>query len=126
MYIQPCTDMADQTKRPTSVIIPPPPVKRGGCPVCGSGEYGGKLAGGVLTRTCRSCGNVWQGGTGVEPQDPRIPFPPEDPSTRPNIEFARTRESGDRPVDFLVRKPDLTQDFRKGAPIPLPGEEENG
>jgi hypothetical protein len=94
--------------------------------VCGKMNFGGQMIYGILTNKCRDCGNEWQGGVGVEPQDPRVPFPPQDPRAAPTVEFQKTKESGDRPVDYLARRPDLTPDFRKGAPVPRPGEDENG
>jgi len=102
------------------------PRPRRGCPVCGGMNFGGQMIYGTLHSKCRDCGNEWQGGVGQEPQDPRIPSPPQDPKSAPNVEFMRTKESGERPVDFLTRRPDVLPDYRKGAPVPPPGEDENG
>lgn len=76
------------------------------------------MAFGVATFTCRKCGNEWQGGIGVEPQDPRVPVPPTSPKDQPIVEFGQSRATGERPVPYMTRRPDPTPDFRKGSPIP--------
>jgi hypothetical protein len=105
-------------------IIPETPkdTRRRGCPVCGGMKYDGRMQYGVVTWKCADCKNEWHGGIGVEPADPTVPAPPQNPKDRPNIEWQRTREGGDTPQAVTVKRPDLTQDFRKGALIP-PGEE---
>lgn len=63
------------------------------------------------------------GGIGRVAQDPTVPTPPIDPKDRPTIEFFKNARTGE--VEEIFRRPDLTQDFRKGAPIPAPGEEDD-
>jgi len=118
------SDPRDSNRNP--LVIPEvKPTPRRGCPKCRGRNFGGQLIYGTMTFKCRDCGNEWQGGIGQEPQDPRIPFPPQDPRTQPIVDFEmRPREAGDRPVPVITRRPDPTPEFRKGAPIPLPGEED--
>lgn len=112
----------DPDRNPFVLPDEKPSLKRG-CPKCGKAEFGGYMSYGVATFKCRLCGNEWQGGIGQEPQDPRIPVPPTSPKDVPIVQFERTRQS-DKPQDYLARRPDPTQSFRKGAPIPPPGEED--
>jgi hypothetical protein len=116
------TDPRDPNRNPFVIPDTKPVSRQNGCPECGSKHYDGQKIYGVITFTCLDCKNKWQGGVGQEPQDPRMPFPPQDPRTVPNVEFARTKDSGERPVDILQRRPDPTPDYRKGAPIPNPGD----
>jgi hypothetical protein len=105
------------------LIIPEAtPAKRKGCPACGHNEFLGRRVGGVITWTCRSptCGNKWQGGLPQEEMDPREPRPPEDPRSKPPVTFEK--DSKGQMVE--QRRPvNLTQEFRKGAPVPS-GEED--
>jgi hypothetical protein len=78
---------------------------------------------GVATFKCRPCGNEWQGGIGQVPVDPTVPAPPMNPKDEPALQFERTRHS-DKPQDFIVRRQDPTQSFRRGAKVPNPGEED--
>jgi hypothetical protein len=91
------------------------------------------MAGGVAVFKCRDCQNEWQGGIGQEPQDPRIPVPPQDPRSAPVIGWEKPSKQvvedrgirdPNQPVDVVVRRPDPTPDFRKGALIPSPGDED--
>lgn len=100
------------------------PGPRRGCPMCGGMDYGGNMVYGVVTFTCRLCKNEWQGGIGVEPQDPRTPMPPQDPRGAPVVQFEKDSKKSDKPQDYVARRPDLTQDFRKGAPVPKPGDDD--
>lgn len=95
------------------LIIPAPEKRAGGCPHCRGYDFSGRMISGVLVSTCRSCGGKWQGGLPQVPQDPRIPLPPED--YVPTVRFGR--DSKGEPVE-LLRRPDPTPAFRKGAPIP--------
>ena len=118
------TDPRDPNRNPLVIPTEKPVVRRNCCPKCGGKDFGGQMIYGVATFKCRSCGNEWQGGIGQEPQDPRIPHPPANPKDGPNVDFFFTKESGDKPVPRTIRRPDTTPDFRKGAPIPPPGEED--
>jgi hypothetical protein len=115
-------DPRDPSRNPLVIPTDKPSTRRG-CPVCGKMEYGGQMIYGVLTNKCRACGNEWQGGIGQVPQDPRLPDPPMNPRDVPTLQFERTKTS-DKPQDYVARRPDMTQAFRKGAPIPPPGEED--
>lgn len=114
--------MADKDRNPF-VIPDENPKPRPGCPVCKKMDFGGQMVYGTVTFKCRSCGNEWQGGVGQMAQDPRVPYPPEDPKSVPNVDFEKSKSSA-FPQEVLRRRPDLNQSFRKGAPIPAPGEED--
>jgi hypothetical protein len=103
-------------------IIPSAPARetRHGCPRCQSTDFGGRNVQGCITFTCRSCQNQWQGGLPKIQLDPRMPNPPENPNDIPPVTFRMSRG-----VLVEDRRPvSLTQNFRKGAPIPSPGEED--
>lgn len=114
--------MADQPRNPF-VLPDEKPMPRRGCPVCGKMEFSGQMIYGVATFKCRPCGNEWQGGIGQVPQDPNVPLPPTNPRDAPILQFEKTRQS-DKPQEYLARRPDPTQSFRKGARVPNPGEED--
>lgn len=116
-------DARDQARNPF-VVPDEKPMPRRGCPVCGKMEFSGNMIYGVATFKCRACGNEWQGGIGQVPQDPRVPSPPANPRDAPTVQFERDVKKSDKPQDFIARRPDPTQEFRKGAPIPGPGEED--
>lgn len=110
--------MADQDRNP--LIIPSGTPARAtirGCPQCGIADWDAFSVDGVVTRRCRRCKNEWSGGLPGLPQDPTKPSPPINPKDRPNLIWTRTKESGADLVDVMDRRPDLTQSFRKGAPI---------
>lgn len=90
------------------------------CEKCKSPKYRGRRITGVQYRICLECGHLMQGGLPQEPQDPLKPLPPQDPRERPTVEFVKDR-SGQ--IEEIRRRPDLRPDFRRGAPIPEPGEE---
>lgn len=114
----------DEPKNRNPFIVPEErPMPRRGCPICKGMNFGGNMVYGVVTFTCRDCGNQWQGGVGQVAQDPREPMPPEDPRSIPNIDFEKSKTSP-TPVEVQRRRPDLNQSFRKGAPIPSPGDED--
>lgn len=101
------------------------PMPRRGCPACGANDFSGMAAGGVVTFTCRVCKNQWQGGIGQVAQDPTVPRPPENPRERPIVDFGlNPKEHGEKPVPYQTRRPDPSQTFRGGAPVPNPGEED--
>ena len=116
------TDSRDPGRNPF-VLPDDKPVPRRGCPICKGMNFGGQMIYGVATFKCRDCGNEWQGGIGQEPQDPRIPFPPTSPKDEPIVQFERTKQS-DKPQEYLARRPNPTQSYRQGAPVPPPGEED--
>jgi len=72
-----------------------------------------------VTFTCSECGNKWQGGLQRTPIDPRVPQLPENPATRPTVQFVKDSKGQD--VE-LRRRVSTTPDFKKGAPVPS-GEE---
>lgn len=94
------------------------PLPRRGCPKCGGVDYSGDMYSGVAKFKCRLCGEQWMGGTGMQPADPTVPMPPQNPKDSPNVDFKKTKEHGDKPVPYTLKRPDLTTDFRKGAPVP--------
>jgi hypothetical protein len=79
------------------------------------------MAMGVATFKCRKCKNEWQGGVGTMPQDPTVPSPPVNPKDAPRVDFYKNTKTGQ--IEEIRRRPDSTQSFRQGAPIPNPGEE---
>lgn len=116
MYVR-CTDAMSDDRNP--FILPDTkPSPRRGCPQCGGFDFSGDMYSGIAKFKCRICGKDWMGGTGMQPADPTVPMPPQNPKDRPTIDFTKTKNSGDMPVPFLSKSPDLTQDFRKGAPVP--------
>lgn len=117
------SDPRDVDRNPF-VVPDEKPVSRRCCPACKRSNFGGQLIYGVATFKCRDCGNEWQGGIGQEPQDPRIPHPPENPRDAPIVGFELRPKVSDKPFPVIQRRPDLTPEFRKGAPIPNPGEED--
>jgi len=120
MYVQ-RTSMSE--RNPFIIPEDAQPVRRG-CPSCGENDYSGRMAQGYAVFKCRKCGNEWHGGIGAVAADPREPMPPQDPKTKPIIDWALTKESGVVPVPVMTRRPDPTPDFRKGAPVPSPGDED--
>lgn len=111
----------DPTGPRNPLIIPVEESKKKGCPKCGGTDFNGRKVQGSITFTCSSCKNQWAGGLPQEPQDPRLPTPPEDPASSPSLTFMKGR--GDMPVE-VRRGVSLTQEFRKGSPVPKPGEED--
>ncbi len=90
------------------------------CPKCRNKDFGGRKVGGVITFTCRVCRNEWSGGLPIEPIDPHRPLPPSDPMHLPSVVFTKK----DGVIKETRRAVSLTQEFRKGAPVPAPGEED--
>lgn len=91
------------------------------CPKCHSKDFGGRRpGGGPVVYTCSSCKNQWQGGISAPP-DSRTPTVPKNPLS-PHVTVNRDKDS------LVVREerrlPSPAPDFRKGAPIPPPGEED--
>ena len=86
------------------------------CPKCKSQQYSGRNLGGVVKYTCSSCRNTWHGGIGQVAEDTSIPKPPMNPADKPLVEFAEHPRTGK--VEEIVRRPNPTQEFRKGLPIP--------
>lgn len=91
------------------------------CLKCGSGEFNRRRVQGVVISRCRKCGEEAQGGLPQMPQDPRVPYPPE--QYVPTVRFEKSVRGDDQIVE-VRRRPDNTQSFRKGAPIPEPGEDQ--
>jgi hypothetical protein len=89
--------------------------------MCGEADWDAFMSMGVATFTCRKCKNRWQGGVGMEPQDPTVPTAPINPKDLPKLEFYKNSKTG--LIEELRRRPDNTQSFRQGALIPNPGEE---
>lgn len=109
----------DKARNP--VIIPVEEPKRRGCPKCSGQNFSGRKVQGVITFTCRDCKQEWTGGLPQEPLDPRLPHPPQNPIPPP-VQFTKNDKGM---VEEERRAVSLTQEFRKGAPIPSPGEEED-
>ncbi len=101
------------------VILIEPDKKRKGCPKCGSDNFCGLNLSGTIVFTCRACKNEWSGMMQM-PEDPRTPKPPENPLA-PGVTFSKNK-AGQITEDR--RAVSTTPEFRKGAPIPPPGEEE--
>jgi hypothetical protein len=112
----------DKNRNP--IIIPTEEPKKPGCPKCGGQDFSGRRIGGAasLHFSCRGCGNQWDGGLPHVPMDPREPRPPENP-LKTGVTFTKNDKGM---VVEEVRGASLTPEFRKGAPIPPPGEEEDG
>jgi len=111
-------DPLDKNRNP--VIIPKTEEKKRGCPKCGSMNFNGRRIQGVITYHCRDCKAEFGGGLPQEPLDPRLPHPPANP-VPPALQFTKT----DRGAIVEERRPvSLTTEFRKGALIPPPGEED--
>jgi len=91
------------------------------CPACGSPEYRGRRVQGVHYRICLACNHAVQGGLPREPADPRKPAPPMNPADRPLVDYVQNRPGQ---FEELRRRPDQRPDFRRGAPVPNPGEEQ--
>lgn len=110
----------DKNRNP--ILIPTEAPKKRGCPKCGGQDFSGRRIGGAacIHFTCRDCGNEWDGGLPHVPIDPLKPHPAENPN-RQGISFAKNEKGM---VVEEVRAVSLTSEFRKGAPIPPPGEEE--
>jgi hypothetical protein len=86
-----------------------------GCPKCKAENYVGRNIQGMVTWTCRTCGNQWHGGLPQEPQDPTVPLAPTNPMDQPTIQFIRDKHGE---AKELRKRVNLTQEFRKGMPIP--------
>lgn len=111
--------MSDPDRNP--LIVPKGEEPRRGCPKCRGMNFNGRKVQGVITFTCGDCKNQWAGGLPQEPVDPNRPRPPENPNNIPSITFSKDKSG--MPVEER-RAVSLTQEFRKGAPIPSPGEED--
>ena len=107
------------------VIITDRPSTEPKCPKCGHTDFGGRRIQGTVVFTCLNaeCRNQWSGGFGMSPAtpDPRVPTAP-DVYTPPLTVVVDPRTNV--VVGELRKRVDLTPDFRKGAPIPLEGEED--
>jgi hypothetical protein len=90
------------------------------CEKCGSPKYRGRRITGVLYKICLECGFVAQGGLPREPVDPLKPLPPQDPRDRPLVDFVKNSAGQ---LEELRRRPDPRPDYRRGAPLPEPGED---
>lgn len=111
--------MSDEDRNPLLFPDNPQSLRMRGCPKCHSQEYMGKNIQGVVTWSCSKCKNQWHGGLPQEPQNPLSPVPPLNPADRPIVDFIR----GPRGEVLEQRRPvNLTQDYRKGLPVPT-GEE---
>jgi len=112
----------DKNRNP--ILIPKEEQKRRGCPKCGSDKCSGRRIGGAsaIHFTCGSCGEQWDGGLPHVPIDPKLPHAPEDP-IKTGISFTKNEKGM---IVEEVRAVPLTTEFRKGAPIPSPGEDEDG
>lgn len=96
--------------------------KRRKCPKCGQSDFSGRNIQGTILFTCRSCKTEWGGGNTPYVAAPSTqPLPPINPNDLPVASFRKTNNG-----QFVEeRRPvPLTQSFRKGAPIPPPGEED--
>jgi hypothetical protein len=71
---------------------------------------------GVVTFRCKKegCPGEWYGGLPQEPVDPRMPTPPLNPRDLPRVDFIKDAKGE---FQEIRRRPNLTQEFRKGAPI---------
>lgn len=102
----------DAHNRNPFVIPEEKPLRRRGCPKCGSVSVEGRKDGATMGFTCTACGNTWAGGLAIEPVR-RIPV--TNPKDRPPLEFDRTS----RGELYEINNPqDPTPDFRRGALIP--------
>lgn len=112
--------MEPHNKDRNPVILPKVEPKRRGCPGCGSMNFSGRKIQGVVLFTCRDCKVEFGGGLPQEPLDPRLPHPPESPIP-PSVQFTKN----DRGMVVEERRAvSLATEFRKGALIPPPGEED--
>lgn len=118
------SDVRDKDRNPLLIPTEKPAPKPRKCPYCGGSNFAGFSSSGYLTMRCNDCGGEWMGGVGRVPQDPTVPHPPLDPRDRPTVDFARNDKTGE--VEEIRRRPDYTQSFRRGAPLPEPGEDDNG
>lgn len=101
------------------LIIPEPGKSEAArCPKCQGPNYDVTDIHGVFHMKCKSCGQEWQGGLPQLPRNPRLPYPPEPPRAG-SIEFVAKRSPTGEVigVDEIRQRVDLTQEFRKGAPI---------
>lgn len=90
------------------------------CEKCGSPEYRGRAITGVRYFICTTCGHTMQGGLPREPVDPLKPLPPTNPMDRPLVDFVKNSAGQ---YEEIRRRPDIRPDYRRGAPIPEPGED---
>lgn len=110
----------DKDRNP--VIIPKEEPKKRGCPKCGCEDFSGRRIGGanvVFTCANKDCKQQWSGGLPQVAIDPRLPHAPD--PVPPPISYTKNDKGM---VVEEVRAVPLTQEFRKGAPIPPPGEED--
>ena len=100
------------------IILPKTESKQAGCPKCSEKNWTGRNVQGVISFTCKSCGHRWEGGLPQMPEDPTRPYPRT--SYRPAVEYFAKRNNKGEIVghEEIIHKPDLSQPFRKGAPIP--------
>ena len=86
------------------------------CPKCQSRDYDGKMTAGGVIYTCDKCHEKFGGGIVRAPADPTVPMPYQ---PQPQRDFIRSKhpELSTNGVREIVRRPDPTPDFRKGAPI---------
>lgn len=89
------------------------------CPACGSTDYTGLSKEGTVTRTCRKCKQVWTAGIGQTALLPGEVYPIEKaPPT-----FSRGQ---DGKWEEHIQRESYVPDFRRGAPLPDQGDEEDG
>ena len=76
-----------------------------------------------MTFTCgkTECGNKWQGGLPQEPISATEPQMPQNPATRPPVQFIKDSKGQ---ITEVRRRINPTPEFKKGAPLPPPGEED--
>lgn len=117
--------MTERDRNPLVIPVSEPEAKplTRGCPFCGERNYDARSSGGTTVFACLECGTTWSGGIGQVPQDPTVPSPPMNPRDRPLVEFFRN--SATQEIQEFVRRQDLTPDYRRGAPIPGPGDDDD-
>jgi hypothetical protein len=112
------------TDRNPTILPEPNQPKVPRCPRCKGTSYTARNDHGVVEKTCKGCGQKWQGGLPQTPADPRQPLPPEPPKPGTITYTAdRTRTGDITEIHENRQRVDLTTDFRKGAPIEDEGEE---
>lgn len=112
--------MSDDPKNPS--FVPKAESHRlRACQKCNSKDYGGRrIQGGTIVFTCRVCKNTWTGGLPQVPVDPRAPLLPLSPRDIPTVVYDPYVDPKTKEIKFReeTRPPDVSQSFRRGAPVP--------
>lgn len=100
------------------VFVPDRNTKSRCCPVCGSLDFIGRKVMGVISWKCTrdECRNEWYGGLPQEPQDPRVPVPPERYTPPISFDVGVTKQTRGQVVE-IQRPVDTRPEFKKGALI---------